>query len=265
MESVNELKNILRDKINDKDDKILLFKILDKISESIKNKEGVCTNFLNMNQLNLVKQYIKYSNIYINGGLEYNERNLIVICDDNNIDYILLNNISYIKIEYEKYFKNINISHRDVLGSILSLGVNRELIGDIYISEDCSYVIVKKEISKFLIDNLKKIRNVKVKLKKVDKDEIDCDISDKIEEKILVSSMRLDNILSSVLNTSRSKVNTYFEENKVFINWKNEQKKEKLIKNGDVISIRGVGRIVIKESTGISKKGKIILNVEIYK
>ena len=77
--------------------------------------------------------------------------------------------------------------------------------------------------------------------------------------------MRLDNIISSVLNTSRSKVNTYFEENKIFVNWKNEQKKEKIIKNGDIISIRGLGRIIIKESTGISKKGKIILNVDIYK
>lgn len=266
MESVNELKNILRDKISNKEDKILLFKVLDKINESTRNNESVCTNFFNINQINLIKQYINYTNIYITGGKECNERNLLLICNNNDdIENLLISNISYIKIEYEKFFKNVNISHRDVLGSILSLGVSRELIGDIYVSNNISYVIVKKEISKYLIDNLTKIRNIKVKLNEINKDELVCDIIDEKEGKILVSSMRLDNIISSFLNISRTKVNCYFEENKVFVNWKNENKKDKVVKIEDVISIRGIGRIIIKESVGISKKGKIILNVKIYK
>ncbi len=268
MKEINELKNILRDKISDKDDKILLFKILDKIKET-NNNEYVCTNFYNMNEINLIKQYINYKNMYILGGEEYNERNVIVIFNQNideiNTEEIISSELSYIKIEYEKFFKNADISHRDVLGTILSLGINRELIGDIYLNNNCSYVITKKEISKYLIDNLNKIKNIKVKLKEVEKNDLEFDDCDKKEEKILVSSMRLDNIISSSLNTSRSKIEDLFSQNKVFVNWKIINKKDKIVKIHDVISIRGIGRIIIKESTGISKKGKIILNVEIYR
>lgn len=270
MKSIDILKQKLRDKVNNKEDKILLFKILDKINECINNNKSICTNFFNLSEIDLIKQNIEYPYIYIDDKMKFIDRKVIIISnkevkDEVELLDIINDNIAFIKITYNKFDLVKNISHRDILGSILSLGIKREYIGDIYINENYSYVIVKKEIENMVLKNINKIKNISVKLDSVNMEQIDVGILNGIEKNILVSSMRLDSIIANSLNITRNMTNEIIEEKRVYINWKNEIKKDKLIKEGDILSIRGFGRINIKESRGISKKGKIILNVEIYK
>ncbi len=97
------------------------------------------------------------------------------------------------------------------------------------------------------------------------------DISDirkkeiKVEEiSIIVSSLRLDNIVSDLARTSRSKAVQIINQERVFINGQNETKISKQLKLNDIITIRGKGRFIIKEFIGTTRSGRTVVKIEKY-
>ena len=82
--------------------------------------------------------------------------------------------------------------------------------------------------------------------------------------KIIVPSLRLDNFVSDLAKTSRSKAVQIIDQERVFVNGKNETKASKLLKLNDVITIRGKGRFVIKELAGTTRSGRTIVVIEKY-
>ncbi len=267
---MEQLKIRIKEKVLNKQDKILLFNLLDKITESEQKNIVISTNIYNIHELSLIKENIlKYvNNIYITGGYENFERAILIIYPqyvDNIEEYCkqnISNHLSLIKITYKTYGDE-KISHRDVLGSILHLGINRNLIGDIQVNDDNCFVFVKPDIEKYILDNLKQIKHIKIETQKQDINQDIVNNDDGKVEKILINSLRLDNVLAHTLKLSRTKVNQLIDLEKVSINWKIEKKYDRKIELQDVISVRGKGRIQIKEIVGNSKKGKIIVQIEI--
>lgn len=145
----------------------------------------------------------------------------------------------------------------------MKLGVKREKIGDIIVEGDGADIIVSKEITKFLLENVGEltrfskstitIENIQ-DLRKVE--------VQKEELEIIVSSLRLDNVISELARCSRNKALEIINMERVFINFQVETKKTKQIKTGDIITIRGKGRFVIKELVGQTKSGRTILKIE---
>ena len=82
--------------------------------------------------------------------------------------------------------------------------------------------------------------------------------------KIIVSSLRLDNIISELAKTSRNKSNEILKQERVFINYKNEIKPTKMIKNGDIITIRGVGKFIIDNVDGHTRNERVIVEARKY-
>ena len=147
----------------------------------------------------------------------------------------------------------------------MKLGVKREKIGDILVENEGADIIVSKEILKFLNLNLPSLN----RFKECDIHEIKLNELKKIEiipkyKIIQVSSMRLDNIVSEIVNTSRNKAKEILESNRVFVNYINEAKGTKQIKVNDTITVRGKGRFKIEEIIGTTKKGKINIKIEIF-
>lgn len=103
--------------------------------------------------------------------------------------------------------------------------------------------------SKIIVDEISKIRKQEIKIEEV---------------KIIVPSLRLDNIVSDLAKTSRSKAVQIMEAQRVFVNGKNEIKASKQIKQNDIITIRGKGRFIIKEFTGTTRSGRTVILVEKY-
>ena len=87
----------------------------------------------------------------------------------------------------------------------------------------------------------------------------------KVEEmNIIVPSLRLDNFVSDLARTSRSKAVQIIDSERVFINGQNETKASKQVKLGDVITIRGKGRFVVKEFSGSTRSGRTVIKIEKY-
>lgn len=262
--------NIL-DEYKKQEDKILLSQILDKIDFSQKRNRIENSDFLDMYQVALVKNFLRktQNNSYIlYGGFENAERQIAIFYPESYSEEMVQKN-------YNKIFKIIRItlpeedkgkySHRNYLGGIVKLGIKREKVGDILVSDEGADIIVKEEIAESLkheLGTLTRFENAKIEIEEIQnirKQEI------KIEEiSIIVPSLRLDNIVSDLAKTSRNKAVQIINQERVFVNGQNETKNSKQVKCGDIITIRGKGRFIIKEFTGTTRSGRTVVLVEKY-
>ena len=153
--------------------------------------------------------------------------------------------------------------HRRYLGAIMKLGIEREKVGDISVKSRGAEIIVKNEVEKFLMQNLgslTRFSSAEIEVKNIDDlQEIE---AQKVEITEIVASLRLDNIVASLARTSRSKATQMLEQERVFLNFKNETKSSKQVNVGDVITIRGKGRFVFKEISGNTRKGRFVIKID---
>lgn len=266
-------KSLILNKYKKTEDKLLISKFLDKIEIVNKTNKIETTDFLNESEqaiLQKIINIIKFENYEIFGGLDNSERKLIIIYPEKMKEIFVNNNFKYDTIisvfriivpkeEQEKYKHNV------YLGGIIKLGINRSKIGDIVVYKTGADVIVKKETEKFLYANLKTLtRFSNAEISNINIKEI-TSIERKFDNiKIITSSLRLDNIISELAKTSRNKATEILIQERVFVNYENETKNTKLIKEKDVISIRGKGKFIIDEIIGNTKKGNYIINVKKY-
>ena len=177
--------------------------------------------------------------------------------------------ISCIAINIKSFkFENNTLTHRDFLGAILGLGIDRKLIGDIYtISEKeiiiKAFVFCQKKIEDFLISELKQVGRCKVSCCRASASDI---ISvRKIEDKYgTVPSLRLDVIIGETFNLSRTKVKALIDGDKVSVNSAFTGSSHYKVMEGDIISVRGFGKFIFYNNSGITKKGRIQIHLGKY-
>ena len=258
------------DKYRKEEDKLLISKLFDKIVLTEKTNKIQITDFLSPIELQLLRDVlnmINYKNFVIYGGSDIAQRNIIIIFPEKLVDVFNENNFDYNTIcNCIRIINNSeNYDHKVYLGGLIKLGIKREKIGDILTYENGADIVVSKEISKFLISNLHEL----TRFKKSDVSIIDLkDIIKKEQEykdfKIIVSSLRLDNIISELAKTSRNKALEILKQEKVFINYKNEIKPTKLVKKGDIITIRGVGKFIVYEFENTTRSGRTVIFIKKY-
>lgn len=156
------------------------------------------------------------------------------------------------------------LSHRDYLGSIMGLGIKRECVGDIVLLSDTQAVVfIRSEMYPHIKRDLDKVARDSVIVSEYTGDT--SELSSKKEElRLIVSSMRIDNVVSSLVNCSRSKASDLIADDCVFCNYFQIKKPSAIISSGDVISIRGYGKYIIGENIGKSRRDNLIINVLHY-
>lgn len=222
--------------------------------KNLDNKEIVVSKFLGLEeqvQLNKFKNKCFFP--------KNCERKRVVISKTNVEDFVIFDYISIIKISYNKKFGEIN--HKDVLGAIIGLGIKRECIGDI-ILDDFIYVYVLKEMENFILNNLINIGRVNVNVSIADLNEVEnINVNNYIEDTFIVSSYRLDVIISERCCLSREKAKQFIILKNVKINGVINVNPDYIVKFDDLISIHRFGRLIIKEEVKKTKKDKYILKV----
>lgn len=166
-------------------------------------------------------------------------------------------------IKVENTSKFTNITHRDFLGGILSLGIERNKIGDLLVDNNKCYVPVHEEIENFILYNIDKISKVACNVEVIDNFELLPKVTFK-EEIILVSSLRVDGIVSRLTNVSRSKAQAMIEQGLVLVNYVKIRDKSYELKGEERITIRGFGKFIIGNSIGNSKSGRIKIIIKKY-
>lgn len=157
-----------------------------------------------------------------------------------------------------------NATHRDVLGSVLGLGIKREMVGDIYFDDGFAVVMCEMSASEYVLYNLKTVGRQKVEVSVFDKGDT-LNLSHKFEiMKIIVASNRLDAVVSAVCRMSRSEAQKLIQSENVNVNFFVENNSDKKVTDGDIISVRHHGRFVVNCALGETKKGRMILEIKKY-
>lgn len=157
------------------------------------------------------------------------------------------------------------LTHRDYLGTILSLGIDRSKTGDIIIAEDgFAYAAVAEDISHYIADNIKKVGNQGVKISVLDSA---VGIEPKRRFKPLgavCASLRLDAVTGAVTGLSRSAASKLIAAEKVKINHRAAFNPSKAVKEGDLLSVQGFGRFILDSADGKTRSGRIHISARKY-
>lgn len=229
------------------------------------------SDFLNLNELNILHTTPKHqfqSQYMTYGGYGLSERQMVAFLPDalyafSDLEDTLEYPFQVLEISpLNKRFSE-ELSHRDYLGAVMNLGIERCKLGDIMVDGNHALLFVREELADYVREHLTRIRHTSV-IVSVSQDLPD-DYEPKYEEiKGTVASIRLDTVLSLAFPLSRSKITDYIEGGKVFVNGKLVTSNGYRLKEGDIISVRKMGRIVYDGIMKETKKGRYLTAVRKY-
>lgn len=250
-----------------KDNKTTIKRMLDLANKSYTQNMFTFTDFLGEGEQSLFYEaakdfaFVKYQ---VFGGIEDAERVMIRFGNKEELGYEEDFPIAIIKISPLLLKFSDDLSHRDYLGALMNLGVERSKMGDILINNKTAYLFCEENIKDFIMDNLDKVKHTNVKLAQVAQvGEIQA--KEPESKSVMVSSMRVDAIISKTYNLSRSQCIEYFRQKKVFVNGRLFENNSGIIKAEDMISVRGLGRFKYAGIDRETAKGKYMINIKIYK
>lgn len=223
------------------------------------------TDFLNLNELNILHSTPKHmlpAAYETYGGYESAERQMVAFLPDA-LYYEYRYPMEILKISPANPKFAEALSHRDYLGGILHLGIERSCLGDLLVDDGACRVFVTDGMADYICSELTRIRHTTVKVAKESMKEFQ--YTPKLEIcKGTVSSVRLDSVLSVAFPLSRSKFTGLIEGGKVFVNGKLITTNACRLKENDIISVRGMGRIKYFGTLSETKKGRLYIEVGKY-
>ncbi len=234
--------------------KFLINNISDKINKFYETGNVQVTNFLDPAELVEVENAIKYVEHVVAGGFDEAERKLILIgSEDAGVigDYI-----SVIRVTANE---SVKLSHRSVLGSLMGLGLKRDVFGDIIVKDNVCDIIVTKSVLEYIFNNLKYVGREKVMLRDVNLKDLMIPEDVSKEVRTTVSSLRVDSVISAGYGISREKSAELVKAECVKINHVVIGSASKAVREGDVISVRGKGRLILESVVGQSRSGRVKL------
>lgn len=253
------------------EDKLLVAKVLDKVQFSKSKNKIEHTDFLDMYQRKICESILKSigeKNYIFYGGFGDSDKNMLIIYPKKLEDIFKEN-----KFDYNQIMRAIEITlpneligkyeHRDYLSGLMKLGIKREKCGDIVVTKDGAYIVISEELSNYIPDKLEELtRFSKSKINLINIEDLKVPERKTQIKRITVPALRLDSVVAELANTSRVIANEIIEDKRVFINYENEDRKSKILKENDIIVIRGKGKFEISKIEGNTKRGKISVIVK---
>lgn len=254
---------------------LLLSKAADLKERSADNSVISFTNFLSIDERSTLKAvenlHNKYVRTYYYGGFEEAERTLAIFVpsfyDIEDISAYFSENedenpLCLIEITRDRFTE---MSHRDYLGSLMALGIKREMLGDIIITDKGAYLFCLKSISKYICENLRRTGRGSVNCRVVSLSVLPKSADNGEEIFCSVASLRLDCVVAAAFSVSRSSAVEAINKGLVYVDSVQIFKTDLLLSENSKVVFRTKGKAVIKEQTGMSKKGRLHLLVRRYK
>ncbi len=244
------------------DDKQLIAQLNDGIDLCLTRQKPYFMPFMSERKQALLLSELKkayFDNYLFFGGYGNSERKMLGLFFDEPSESSFP--ISAIEFSFRKCDK---LTHRDFLGSLMSLGIERETVGDILVEDGRGVVFVKTELSDYVKSQISKVGRIGVKVADADLSKLPQGRG--FEEKTyIVSSLRLDNIVAAVCKLSREKTRTVIMSDSACVNFEETKNVSLNLKENDVFTIRGKGKFVLKSILGTTGKGRIRISVIHYK
>ena len=246
------------------EDRLQFAKALDRLKAAQNKNHATFTDFMNPQRaVVFLQQFTKKGvNAKIYGGHQDAERKMIGFAppyEDEAIEDAAFP-IVPLAITYNGRFSR-QLTHRDFLGAVLGLGLDRGKIGDIRLGESGAVMYVAQEVADYITENLLEVGRTAVTA--APHAEISGIEATGTQKRITVASLRVDAVISMAFHLSRGKAAALIEGEKVFVNWAIAKKTQQL-GQGDIVTIRGTGRVRIDEVVGSTKKDRVAIIITLY-
>lgn len=220
------------------------------------------TDFLDPREQQIIKSVIGATNdlsIRFYGGGEYSERKRAVIAPF--YEEVTENSFQLTIVQAAYHSKFVTLTHPDVMGAFLSLGLKRGTLGDIFVNDGIVQIIMSKEIAPYVLTNLTAIKNTNIKLVEIPFSSVLESRPNWIKSNQIVSSLRLDTVLKEIYNVSRKTATDFITKNLVKVNFKTVTDRAFSLYEGDLISVRTKGRSKLISVNGQTRKKNLNITI----
>jgi RNA-binding protein YlmH len=239
----------------EKDEKLLLAFAEDKARQCERNSILTHTGFLSLAEQSLLEASFPGGCFW--GGYEDAERKILLFLPEWLAELPVSGEdcpLVLLRVNLSK--GSPKLTHRDYLGSLLALGIERSVVGDIVVHEDGADILVLREMAEFLHRDYTQAGRAMLKTEVLDAGALRPAEYRVVEKRDTVASLRLDCVLASMFSLSRGSAQEAVRQGLVAVNGRLAAKPDSLLEEGDRISLRGKGKAVLKEVGGKSRKDR---------
>lgn len=250
----------------DADEALFKKRLAELANKAYTNSQYFFTGFLSLAELTIYYQMeraLSYVPVTVFGGTKDCERVMLRFGDEALCGYEEPFPIACVEVAplVEKFGEELN--HRDYLGALMNLGIERATLGDIVIDGKRAFLFCTEKMSSYIIDELDKVRHTNVRCEIAG--EIPKSTVTRLERKaVQVSAARADSMIAKLYNLSRSESVELFRAKKVFVNGRLNENNSGQLKPGDKVSVRGFGRFAFVGVSGETRKGKLNVEADLY-
>lgn len=245
-------------------DRLMLARVLDKYDQTQRRSIPSATAFLSPGEQAMATALLNTAGIregYIfDGGYENAERKLLVFLPDWAED--AEGELAFLRAGF--HGAESSLTHRDILGSLMGLGITRERVGDILISEHSADIVTSPALVEFLLRDWTGAGRVRLTVTEIERSELHVPEVKIQKVQDTVSSMRLDAVVATAFGMSRGKAADLIAAGRVSLDHVPCEKPDKPVGEGSTVTARGFGKAVVRECSRLSKKGRIILLMDRY-
>ncbi len=247
------------------EDRLLLAKLWDKIQGGVRKNIVSCTGFLSPREQEMARfLFGDMPGLFAFGGYPDAERKMLVYLPDYLGEDALMEEASPVVCLRASFYREEAPSHRDFLGALMGAGISRQSVGDICVAEESCDFFVTLEIVPYLLQNFNSAGRVRLQLKQIPLEQMQRSQPETKQIKDTVSSLRLDSVIASGFRISRGLACEYIKAGKAAINGLPCEKPDKMVAQGNKISVRGLGKILLSTVNGQTKKGRISVVIDRY-
>ena len=248
------------------EDRMLLAKVLDKAEQADARNIPAATDFLSPQQQAMALDLLRLAGIsetgyVLHGGYDGAERKLLLFLPD----WMEREDAEPpIRCLRAKFRAEDRLNHRDLLGSLMGMGIVRPKLGDILVGPDSADLLVAESVADFLAQSWDGAGRARLAVTEIDLRHIHVPEAQCREVRDTVSSLRLDAVVSSGLQMARGKAAELITGGRVQVNWRECTKPDRLLSAGDTVSARGFGKFELTEVGGVTRKGRTSITVKRY-
>ncbi len=237
------------------EERLLLALADDKAALALQRQQPCYTNFLDPGQRVLLQRYAYRweATLASWGGYEGAERQIVAFLPpflDYEPEYPL------VALEARGNFSFATVTHRDFLGSLLALGIKREMVGDILVGASGCQLLVTPTIASCVLTNWQVVGRVGITVAPIPLSEIIPPTPQEVCHSATVASLRLDAVVAAAYSISRTQAAELIRAGRLKHNFLLETRCDKMVAAGDVLSLAGKGRAYLRQVGGQTKRGR---------
>jgi RNA-binding protein YlmH len=243
------------------DERPFALRCLDWVERASNRNQMVLTPFLDPREQTILETIVRREPdlvFFADGGAADAERRRAVIAPDYYALDQAMFGLAFFRVES---LSGKRLEHPDVLGALLGLGIKRDKLGDIYPHSDGADIVVAEELAEYIQMHVGQVGRQHVNIIEISREKLALPEQMQSVRSISVASLRLDAVVAESCRISRTKASMLVKNGKCKVNWKLVDQPDYPVEIGDLVSVRGFGRVRVESIDGTSKKGRIWIKI----